>query len=125
MTEEKQKNSFSSGLFFGAIIGAVLFFLFGTNEGRQIKKKLTEKGKEAIDDLPDLIKDLEKKGHQFAQKAEEVKQTLDEKTKEITPKVKQEVNLVLKQIEETQERGRQAAKSVRRRFFTKSGRKLG
>jgi gas vesicle protein len=125
MPENDRGNGFISGLFFGGLVGAALVFLFGTKEGRKIKDQLTEKGKELINDLPQVVEDLEKQGQEFAQKAEEVKKALEEKAKEFTPLAKEKIATSLSSIEEAQRRGRETAAKIRKRFFTKKGRKLG
>jgi gas vesicle protein len=126
MTDRERRGSgFSSGFFLGGLIGAALVFLFTTEEGKKIKDLLAKKGKEVIDDLPEIIKDLEKKGEEFAQKTEEVKRKLEKRAKELSSETKKKIESSLSHIEETQERGRQAAAIVRKRFFTKKGKKLG
>ncbi|MBN1263600.1 MAG: YtxH domain-containing protein [Candidatus Pacebacteria bacterium] len=125
MNERERGNSFFSGFIAGGLIGAVLVFLFGTKEGRKIKKRLEKKGQELAKDLPGIVSDLEKRGAEFAQKAEEVKQTLEKKAEELSPKIKRKLDQSLASIEETQEKGRQTAARIRRRFFVKKGRQLG
>ena len=125
MDKENRDHGFFSGLLSGVALGAGLFFLFGTKEGKKVKNRLVKKGKELIDDLPVIVEDLEKQGEEFAQKAEEVKKKLEEKAKEFSSEAKKKIDASLSQIEKTQERGRKAAASARRRFFVRKGKKLG
>jgi len=125
MNEKDRGGGFLSGLVWGTIIGAVLVFLFGTKEGRKVKDQLAKKGKELVEDLPQIIKDLEKQGKEFAQKTEEVKKKLEKKAKELSSEAKEKIESSLTHIEETQEKGRQAAATIRKHFFMKKGKKLG
>ena len=125
MNKDEQSKGFLSGLLWGAALGAAGFFLLGTEKGRKVKKQLVKKGKKLVDDFPDIVKDLEKQGEEFAQKAEEVKKKLEKKAKEFSQEAKEKINASLTQIEKTQERGRKAAASTRRRFFVRKGKKLG
>jgi gas vesicle protein len=125
MKNEDRGNAFSSGFLLGGLIGAGLVFLFGTEEGKKVKEQLVKKGKEVIEDLPETVKDLEKRGEEFAQRAEEVKQKLESKAKELSPKIKKQVESSLDHIEAAQKRGRQAAATIRKRFFVRKGKKLG
>lgn len=99
MSENKDSRGSSSCFLLGALLGAGLFFLFGTEEGKKVKNQLVKKGKGLIDDFPEIVKDLEKQGEEFVQKAEEVKKNLEKKTKDFS--------------------------SSHRRFFVKKGKKLG
>ena len=109
----------------GLVLGAGLVFLFGTKEGRKIKDKLLEKGKEAVDDLPETVKKLQKEGEQFALRAVEVKTQLESKLEEFSPQAKTKIRAALAKVEETQRRGRRAAQDARKRFFTRRGKKVG
>ncbi len=109
-----RQNNFFSGIVFGALIGAGLFyFLTSTEEGKKIRQQIKRKGEDALDDLKDLAADLEEKGEAFKEKAQAVENQLAEKVGE----VKEEG---LEQIEKLREQGRQAVG----KFFTRNGRPL-
>lgn len=121
---KRRGTSFSSGFVLGGLVGAVLVFLYGTEEGRKIKTILARKGKKWADDFPELVEDLEKKGEDFAQKINRVKKEFEEGAKDLSKIAKKEVESSLGHIEKTQERGRSLVKSIQKRFFTRKGRKL-
>ena len=125
MNDQNRGNGFFSGVILGGLLGAALVFLYGTKEGKKIKEELVKKGKEVIDDLPEIVSDLEKQGEEFAQKTEEVKKKLEEKAKEFSSEAKKKIGSSLSHIEEAQQRGREAAATVRKHFFVRKGKKLG
>lgn len=59
--EEKQGN-FLAGFFLGGILGAILLFLWGTKEGKNITKLLAEKGELLEEDIEKKIFEFEDKG---------------------------------------------------------------
>lgn len=65
MEETREHSSgFLSGLFLGGIAGAVSFFLFGTKEGKKIKKVLLKEGRELLEEMEevtDKIKEAKEK----------------------------------------------------------------
>lgn len=124
MNDQNRGNGFFSGILLGGLLGAALVFLYGTKEGKKIKDELIKKGREVIDDLPDVVRDLEKQGEEFAQKAEEVKDKLEEKAREFSSEAKEKIDSSLSHIEEAQKRGREAAATVRKHFFVRKGKKL-
>lgn len=61
MSEHKENSSgFFTGVLLGSIAGASAFFLFGTKQGRKVKKILIKEGKKLLSELEDLSQDLEK-----------------------------------------------------------------
>lgn len=121
MSERDRDGGFLSGLVLGALIGAGLFyFLTSTEEGKKVKKQLKEKGKDALDNLADLIEEVEEKGEEFKQKAKEIQAELEKKTKDVRKEVVEEAKEQLTHIDKLRERGRRAT----RRFFTKNGKSL-
>lgn len=120
MDEQKHSHNFFTGLILGAAIGAGLYyFLTSTKEGKKIKSRLEEKGKDVLNDLTGLVEEIEEKGQVFKQKAKEVQFQLEQKAKSMEGKVVDEVKEQLIHIKELRERGRQAAKS-----FTRNGKPL-
>lgn len=113
-------SNFFSGLLFGALItGGLIYFLTSTKKGKEIKKQLREKGEDALDHLADLINEVEEKGKQFKDKAKAVQTELEEKASSLKQEVVKEAKKGLSQIDQLQERGRQAVK-----FFTRNGKPL-
>ncbi|MCJ7827764.1 YtxH domain-containing protein [Patescibacteria group bacterium] len=113
-----------NGFALGVLMGAGLVFLFGTKEGRKIKDQLAKKGKEVAGDLPDFVDKLQDEGKKLAHRSKEVKEKLEQKAQELAPEVSKKTQIALEHIEETQQRGRKAAKAVNKRFFTRKGKKL-
>ena len=120
----EEKGGFFPGLMWGGLVGAGLVFLFATKKGRKIKDQLTLKGQELIDDLPNVVADLEKQGQEFAKKAEEVKEVLEKKAIEFSPQAKEKISKTLAAVQKTQAQSSQVASKIRRKFFTKKGKKL-
>lgn len=115
-----RNNGFFSGLLFGALItGGLVYFLTSTKKGKEIKKQLREKGEDALDYLADLVDEVEEKGKQFKDKAKAVQTELEEKASSLKQEVVKEAQEGLSQIDQLQERGRQAVK-----FFTRNGKPL-
>lgn len=113
-----------NGFALGFLLGAGLVFLLGTDEGRRLKKKLVQKGRQTIDDLPETVKKIQAEGEELVARTQAVKKQLEEKIDEITPKAKEQLKDALEHIEETQERGRRAAQAAKKRFFTRRGKKV-
>lgn len=51
----KPNNNFFSGLLLGALIGAALVFLLGTEKGKKILKAISEEGEGKISNILDKI----------------------------------------------------------------------
>jgi len=103
MMEEKQHsdNSFLAGLVLGGIIGAALAFVFGKEEGEEVKKTLAKKGKLLLRNLGELVEeDVSDKEDQDA----DLKQHWGEDKEETSPSV---------------------AKKLARKFFHRNGKRLG
>lgn len=112
--------SFFRGLICGVLAGAGLFyFLTNTEEGKRIKKKIKKQGKEALDNLTEIVGELEEKGRDFKEKAKEFQVELEKKAKDVGGEIAQEAQEKLSQIEDLRERGRKAAK-----LFTRKGKPL-
>lgn len=90
MSEHKENSSgFFTGVLLGSIAGASAFFLFGTKQGRKVKKVLIKEGKKLLSELEDLSQNLEK---ERAKKSQEIKElqkattTKIDKVKNIIPR---------------------------------------
>lgn len=121
----KRDSGFSTGFFWGLVLGGAGVFLFCTKQGKKIKKFLSENGEQLIDELEDIY-----------QKSE-VKKTVSQHLKLPSPKPlkkseeplikaspekkkKKEAAKELSHISDLQKRGRKAAKQ----FFTRAGKSL-
>lgn len=110
---EKQGSNFLTGLVFGTLAGAGLFyFLTATKEGKKIKGQIEEKGSEALDELQDLMADLEEKSAEFKDKAVKVEEALEDRATA-------GADVAISQIEKLRQRGRHAVKS-----FVRNGKPL-
>jgi len=64
MTDQEKNQpslTFLAGLFLGALAGAAAVFLFGTQTGKKLKKKLEKQAKELLDELSQTAQKTEKK----------------------------------------------------------------
>lgn len=121
MDKTDHQTNFLSGLLWGLLIGAGLtYFLTNTEEGKKIKKELQGKGKEALDNLADLITDIEGRGEEFKTKAKAIQAQLEEKAQSLKAQVAEEAQEQLAHIDVLRERGREVSK----RFFVKNGKSL-
>ncbi|MGB9911437.1 MAG: hypothetical protein ACPLKP_02420 [Microgenomates group bacterium] len=115
---EKNNNechceSFLTGLLLGIIVGGgVLYFLTATNEGKKVKKKLIKKGKEALEELGDLVEEIEENKGELERKA---KETQEQIVKKIESLEERKDNLIDKIVKE---------KRKFSRFFKRNGRPL-
>lgn len=117
---EERDGGFLRGLVFGALVGAGLYyFLTSTEEGKKIKERIKEKGKDTFGELAEAVEELEKKGEFFKKKAEAVRDELEKKVGILKGEEAEEAKSQLSQIEKLRERGRNAA-----RFFTRNGKPL-
>ena len=63
--EEKHRsdNSFLTGLVLGGVIGAGLAFIFGKEEGEEVRKTLAKKGKLLLKNLGEILEEESLKEH--------------------------------------------------------------
>lgn len=60
ITMEKKNNSsnnFLNGLLMGAAVGAGAFYLFGTQRGKELVKKMKDQGKDLLSEFDDFVED--------------------------------------------------------------------
>ncbi len=116
-----QKNSFLEGVILGAVAGAAACIFLGSDEGKKMQKVLKKKASPYIDDVVDVLDELKDQSTELLDKAEEVKDALQEKLEDNKEKVgsaiSEKLEGSLSHIEELQERGREATSSIRKRFF--------
>ena len=118
---DRHHDGFLNGLILGALLGAgAVYFLTSTEEGKKIKKDLQEKGKDALENLAELINEVEERGEEFKQKAKTIQAQLEEKAQSFQATVAEEAQEQLTHIDTLRERGREVSK----RFFTKNGKAL-
>lgn len=113
-----EKNNGINTFITGAVLGAVVTFLFATKTGRKIRDELIEEGARLIDalseeaeEVPQQIKEVKKEiKKEIADKAEQI-ENIKEEVADTTPDVLREVP---GQVEEIQKKGRHF-------FFSKKG----
>lgn len=116
----RKADGFLRGLFLGILAGAgVYYFLNSTQEGEKIKKRIKEHGGETLENLDELIKELEKKGQEFSQRAKDFEKKLERKAKTGFPEISNEVKKELTSIDKLRQRGRKTTK-----LFTHKGKPL-
>lgn len=59
--EEKNKNSFLSGLITGGILGCIAGLLFAPKSGKRFRKDISDMGSDLLDDANHLIEDAKEK----------------------------------------------------------------
>ncbi len=113
MNEERHDNRFWFGFFIGGLIGAGIIVLLGTKEGKKIEQLLEKKGKDALDDLEEKVKDLKEKGEILK---DEVVEQVIEKKEELTELASEKVDETLSHIESLQQQGLHNTQKLRRAF---------
>lgn len=122
MCDECRRNEkgIFSGLVLGGLIGAGLYFLFGTEEGKKMQKELKKRGEKAADKLQDLVSELEEKGSEFKEKAlevaEEVKEEVGDRVDDFglnaKEELKEKLDTAFEKIDDLQAHGRDVTHSV-------------
>ncbi|OGY18863.1 MAG: hypothetical protein A2786_05235 [Candidatus Chisholmbacteria bacterium RIFCSPHIGHO2_01_FULL_52_32] len=114
-TEEQERHQhgggFSSGLFWGAILGALGMFMFATKKGGRLRTYLQEHGHGVLSELEEIYEELEEKGetNRLIQSPKKDRSERKESTKEKD----------VSHIESLQAHGRNVV-----RYFTRSGRPM-
>jgi len=110
---DRKDSGFTSGFFWGAALGAIGMFLFGTKKGRNIREYMSQHGGKFLEEFEEFYEEVEEQGNVAADDSKSKKKKI---TKRLGAGKKQDLN----HIKSLQERGRKAAK----RFFTRSGKLL-
>ena len=121
-----QNNSFQV-LIAGAVIGAVLTYLFTTESGKKIKEELIHEGSKLLDNIGDEIektKDKVEDGRdaliaQVDQKKQEIAQEIHQAAKEVKKETKVVQADVQDLVEEVPQQVEEIPKKGRRFFFSK------
>lgn len=129
MSENKNNSgNFWLGFFLGGLIGAFIIFLLGTKQGRKILEEIVEKAELYEEELEEKISQLQKKGEDLLQEAEEVKEKVvrDVETgkKTISDSLVSKIDQTLTKIEDIQKKGVALTEEVHHHYFKKNGKKL-
>lgn len=114
MERKNNSSGFWVGIFFGAILSAILLVLMGTKEGREFAKKMKKRIEGQLDDLE---YEIQREGGVIDQ-AEELKEqaliAASEKSREAAKKVKEVRNKV-------ESKSQDVASKIGNRIFRKQG----
>ena len=111
--DHRKESGFASGLFWGAALGAIGMFLFGTKKGKNIREYMSQHGGKILEEFEELYEEAGERGIITADDSKPKKKKI---TRKLGVGKKQDLN----HIKSLQERGRKAAKQ----FFTRSGKSL-
>lgn len=109
----RKESNFTSGLFWGAALGAAGMFLFATKNGKKLRDYLKENGQYVLEELEEIYEEID--GKEKVKKLPQPKKKPAVKKKEVKTKTQD-----LSHINKLQERGRKAAGN----FFTRGGKSL-
>ncbi len=127
MSDHDDKG-FIIGLMIGGLIGAAAMFLFGTKKGEEVREDLRKKGEDILENLDGILKQLEEKSREVKKQAEKVKEQIAQKAGEVKENLSEEMTEklddTLAKIENLQDRGREVTANLRKKYFTKDGKKL-
>ena len=115
--EQQPSGGFFNGFVLGSLVGAALVFLHTTEEGKKIKQEITSRGKNALEDLPTIVKQLEKQGEEFARRTNKVKQELEKKAREFAQSESAS--------SAAPSSNSSSLKTLGQKFFTRRGKRLG
>ena len=107
--ENHSNNGFWLGVIVGGLLGAVVAYIFGSEDKEELKKKLREKGKILLKNLED-----------FKEKVGESSEGLREKMVSEVGEVEQKVG----ELPETVQDAVQTVKKSAKNFFLKKGKPL-
>lgn len=118
---DQHKNNFWEGVATGAILGVAAYVFLGSDEGKKLTKDFKKKAAPLLEDLAEVLEDWRDQSESLLEKAEAVKDTLEERLEEtkdqVAPAVAAKLEGSLSHIEQLQERGREATATIRKRFF--------
>lgn len=103
-------SSFFRGFFFGVLGGAVLGILFAPDEGKETRRKIAEKGKEAKGKAEELAHDVEKELGPLVKETSERIREVSEQVQEASGPVKESTKDKLSELEKE-------LAQTRKRFF--------
>ncbi|MBI3384575.1 YtxH domain-containing protein [Candidatus Gottesmanbacteria bacterium] len=118
---DQHKNNFWEGVTAGAILGVAAYVFLGSDEGKKFTKDFKKKAAPYLEDLAEVLEQWKDENESLLEKAEAVKDTIEEHLEEtkgqVGPAVAAKLEGSLSHIEELQERGREATATIRKRFF--------
>ena len=89
MTDKQDKNgSFLGGALIGGLIGAVSYFLFGTEKGKKTQKKIAKESEKAYQKAKPTIEKIGEEAKELIEKGKAEVKKLDKKEKVSKPKAK-------------------------------------
>lgn len=122
-TKDNERNNTSSGFstfLTGAVVGAVLTYLFTTESGRKIKDELLKEGTKLLENVGDEVEKAQKKVTEESDKfIEEVKEKKKEIETEVHTAAKQVKKDLVEEIQEIPQQVEAIQKKGRHFFFSK------
>lgn len=94
------KKHFLAGIALGAIVGAGLAYIFGTDQGKKIQKDIKKKGKELASNIPQDLDDLKAIKDSVSEKGSDFVEDLGDQAKETLNAVKDTVSEATDAIKE-------------------------
>lgn len=125
--DQTANNSNISTFITGAVVGAVVTYLFTTESGRKIKDELIKEGSkllESVGDELEKVKDrAEDEGEKLLEEVKEKKKEIDTEVqtaaKQVKKQAQEKVSEVVENVEEIPQQVAEIQKKGRRFFFSK------
>lgn len=89
------KKSFLTGIALGAIVGAGLAYIFGTDQGKKLQKDIKKKGKELASNIPQDLDDLKAIKENISERGADIVGNISDQAKETIEAVKDTVSEVV------------------------------
>ena len=109
---------FLAGITLGAVIGAGLAYMFGTEQGKKLQKDIKKTGKELAKNIPQDLEDFKAIKDSVSEKSSDLVENLGDQAKETLDAVKDTVSEATDSIKE--HFNQEESPRPKPRFFKKS-----
>lgn len=130
--EPQHQPSFFNGMMVGLVAGAAGYFLFGTKRGRKVRKQLMDQAQKGWAELEETVDKAEKTGKKITRDVQKLHKKVAKDVQRTQVKAQQELQQLQEKAQAAQKRAdqiqdklKETAAKIEKRFFTKNGQSLG